>query len=160
MNTININPKKDLIFDIKAREMCKHCKRYGKKATCPPYIESVEYYSKLFPTYQHGIFYYESFPVNDDAMKIGRKSSLIIYNKISSERNALFADGHYFIMGLGAGSCKLCKKCTFPCPMPERSLIPIEATGIDVVKTMNRLGVAVSFPVDRTIFRIGSLFYD
>ena len=43
---IEIIPNEDLIFDDKVKEQCKHCKRFGKKSTCPPFISS-EYYEKL-----------------------------------------------------------------------------------------------------------------
>ena len=160
MRKIEINPNADLIFDPKVREMCKSCKRYGKKATCPPHIESVEYYSKLLPRYSYGTIYYEIFPADGNAIEVGKKSSLKIYKKIASRRKKLFNDGHYLIMGLGAGSCKLCDRCSFPCPLPGEALIPIEATGIDVVRTMKKFGVEVKFPVNDTIYRIGALFYD
>lgn len=160
MKQIKINPKKDLIFDLKVQEMCKSCKRYGKKATCPPYIESIEYYSKLLPKYSYGILYYEIFLVNDDPEEVGKKSSLEICKKITSERNRLFADGHYLMIGLGAGSCKICDSCSFPCHQPGKALIPLEAVGIDVVKTMRKFGVEVKFPVKDTICRIGMLLYD
>jgi len=159
MNQIKINPG-DLIFDPKVREMCKSCKRYGKKATCPPYIEPVEYYNQLIPKYSYGVIYYEIFPTNGNAAEIGKKSSLEIYKKIASERNKLFNDGHYLILGLGAGSCKLCNRCSFPCHQPGKALVPLEATGVDVIKTMKRFGVEVKFPVKDTIYRIGALFYD
>lgn len=160
MKQMKINPKKDLIFDLKVREMCKSCKRYSTKATCPPHIESVEYYSKLFPKYSYGILYYEIFPVDDDAEEVGKKSSLKIHEKITSERNRLFIEGHYLMIGLGAGSCKLCDSCSFPCPQPGKALIPLEATGVDVIKMMKKFGVEVKFPVKDKICRIGVLLYD
>lgn len=160
MEQIEINPNKDLIFDQKVREMCKSCKRHGMKATCPPHIESVEYYSKLLPKYPHGFLYYEIFPVDDDADEVGRKSSLKIHKKVITERASLFAKGHYLIVGFGAGSCKLCDSCSFPCHLPGQALIPLEATGIDVIKMMKKFGIDVSFPVKDLIYRIGMLLYD
>lgn len=155
-----IRPKKDLIFDLKVREMCESCKRYRKKATCPPYIKSVKHYSDLLPRYSHGVIYYEVFPTNKDAMEVGKKSSLKICEKIISERNRLFNDGHYLFLGFGAGSCKLCESCSFPCPQPEKALIPLEATGMDIIKMMKKSGIEIKFPVKDRIYRIGALFYD
>jgi predicted metal-binding protein len=164
LNKIVINPKKDLIFDLKVREMCKQCKRYGKKASCPPYVETVEYYSKLLPTYQNGIIYYKIFPIleDDDPMEVGKESSLEIWRKITSERTKLFNQGHYLIIGFGAGSCKICDECQFPCHTPSRALMPLEATGMDVVKVMKQFNVEVKFPFEqaKTLCRIGAIFYD
>jgi len=162
MKGIKINPKKDLVFDLKVREMCKSCKRYGKKATCPPYVESVKYYSKLLPKYKHGIIYYEKFYVGSKKNWIekGKKSSLEIYKKVICERDKLIETNHYFYIGFNAGSCKLCDECTFPCRSPEKSLIPFEATGVDIVKIMKKQGVSIEFPIETTFYRIGALFYD
>lgn len=155
-----MKPGKDLFFDLKVREMCKSCKRYGKKATCPPYVESVEYYGGLLPKYSCGVLYYEVFPVDDDAAEVGKKSSLEIYRKVTTERAKLFENGHYLMMGLGAGSCKLCDSCSFPCHIPGEALIPIEATGVDVIKMMKKFGIEINFPVKDSIYRIGMLLYD
>jgi predicted metal-binding protein len=160
---IKINPKKDLIFDLKVREMCKSCKRYGKKATCPPHVESFEYYEKLLPQFKNGIIYYKKFNVGNrkNWIKKGKQSSLEIYEKIIYERDRLITiRGHYFFIGFGAGSCKLCDKCTFPCKNPGRSLIPFEATGVDRVRIMENLGVKINVPIKKYFYRIGALFYD
>lgn len=160
MKQITIKPKEDLIFDLKVREMCKWCKRYGKKATCPPHIESVEYYSTVLEKFKHGIIYYDFFPTGGDAEEVGYKSSMEIYKKVTDKRIQLFAEGHYLIMVLGAGSCKLCDRCTFPCHIPDQGIIPVEATGIDVVKMMEQHGVKISFPVSETLIRVGMVLYD
>ena len=160
MEQIAIKPKEDLIFDLKVREMCKWCKRYGKKATCPPYIESVEYYSNVLKRFKHGIIYYDFFPTDGDAEEVGYKSSMEVYEKLTRERTRLFEGGHYLIMILGAGSCKLCDRCTFPCHIPDKGIIPVEATGIDVVKTMERFDVKVAFPIKETLVRVGMVLYD
>lgn len=160
MNRITINPRKDLIFDLKVREMCKSCKRYGKKATCPPYLDSVEYYEGLLPRYKSGILYYKKFTVQNNWVKQGKSSSLEIYEKIILKRRELRKNSHYFLMAFGAGSCKLCDKCTFPCKLPDRSLVPFEATGIDIVKMMMQFDIAIEFPVNNHFYRIGAIFYD
>jgi len=86
----------------------------------------------------------------------------MIHKKIVSERQRLFFEKHYLIIGFGAGSCKLCDKCSFPCCWPDKALIPIEATGIDVIKMMKKFNVDINFPVEKFshICRIGAIFYD
>lgn len=160
MNRLVVKPKEDLIFDLKVREMCRFCKRYGKKATCPPYVGSFGYYSRLLPQYTFGVFYFEKFVIEGDYLELGKRSSLKIYRKILSEREKLFEDGHYFAIGFGAGSCKLCDKCSFPCSAPEKALIPLEATGVNIVKTLGRYGVTLKFPVKKYFYRVGAIFYD
>jgi predicted metal-binding protein len=160
MNTIIINPKTDIVFDDKVREMCITCKRYGKKATCPPHIEETSHYKRLLLSYKYGIIYYDTYKVIVGEQESSRRSSISLHKVILSEKKRIFNEGHYFIFGLGAGSCKLCKKCVFPCAYPEKALIPMEATGIDVVETMRRKGVIIKFPVIDHFYRIGGIFYD
>lgn len=162
MRQISISPMKDLIFDSKVREMCRSCKRYGKKATCPPYVESVGYYQKLLIRYKNGILFFKAYPIDDEDAyeKLSKESSLEMRRKILSERNELFAEGHYFVLGLGAGSCKLCDECSFPCRMPGEALIPLEATGINVVGLLNKFKIKIKFPVKENFYRVGALFYD
>ncbi len=163
MDTITIVPKTDLFFDLKVREMCKWCKRYGKKAFCPPYIKSVEFYSNLLPKYKHGqIFYtFSSSPKKTDK-NYGKESSLAVHSAIASARRKLFSAGHYFINAFGAGSCKLCESCSFPCGHPDNALIPVEATGMDVVKMMNNFKISIKFPAENQsfVYRIGVILYD
>ena len=161
MKSKDIKPSTDLVFSLKAREMCKSCKRYGKKATCPPYIDTMEYYQNLLPMYTYGVLYYERFAVvGEDYKTLSRSSSMGMHEHIMSELARLRGKGCYFMLGLGAGSCKLCKQCEFPCPIPSKSLVPIEATGIDVVETMKRQGVTLTFPVKDYFYRVAAVFYD
>ncbi len=150
-------------FDLKARELCKSCKRYGKKATCPPYIESVEYYKKLLPTFNKGILIVEKFEITNPAdwKELGKNSSLLILNKLKAIRQQLLNKGHFAVI-FSAGSCKYCSdKCTFPCKHPEESAIPLEGTGIDVVYLVSKITkIELKFPVKKFFYRVGMVLYD
>ena len=162
MLTKNFNPEKDLIFDLKAVEACKSCKRYGLTGCCPPNIGEIEYYKKLLRHYKYGTFYIERFPVEDKSKyaEIGKESSLAIHNTLNKERAILLKKGHYFNVILGAGSCKMCEKCTIPCKCPQFRAIPIEATGVNLVKTLDKLGLFIKFPVTSHFYRIGAILWD
>lgn len=161
MKEVKIDPKKDLIFDLKVSEACKFCKRYNSKASCPPHIENIDYYMKLLPTYKYGIIYYESFISSQEEWeKIGKESSLAMHKHLLKVRDELFSSGHYFVTAYGSGSCKICEKCSFPCRFPNKALIPMEATGLNVVELMKRKNIKINFPVTDTIYRIGLILYD
>lgn len=150
-------------FNLKVREACKSCKRYGKKATCPPYLDSIEYYQNLLPKYQKGILFIKQFEIDDinNWQSLGHLSSKVIHNKLLEERDSLLQQGKFPII-FGAGSCKYCSEtCTFPCKYPEKSVIPIEATGLDVVGLTNFLTkIEITFPVKNTFYRVGMMLYD
>ena len=161
MNEIKINVN-DITFDNKTREMCKSCKRYGSKATCPPHVESVEYYEKLFRSFKNIVLYYENFTIQDikEWKTYGKESSLAMHNYLLDKRDELFNNGHYLVCIFGAGSCKLCEKCQFPCIKPNLSVIPLEATGVDIVDLMKKHSIEVKFPVQDNFYRIGVVLYD
>ena len=165
MKEIHIDPSEVFarcdFFDSKVREMCESCKRYGKKATCPPHIEPMGYYMSIIPHFKNGVIYYEKFIIeNDDWAVLGKESSLKIHNKILEERKKLFNSGYYFFVGFGAGSCKRCDQCIFPCRMPDEALIPFEAIGVNIIKLMRVFNVNLKFPVKKHFYRVGAIFYD
>lgn len=162
MNKIEIQPKTDLVFSAKVVEQCKNCKRYNKKASCPPHIASWEHYKKLLPKYEHGILYYEKYKIDDDINweRLGKNSSEELAKVLLDKRLALINAGHYFTIAFGGGSCKQCGACSIPCHYPEKSLIPIEATGLNIVKMMARFGVKIKHPVNKHFYRVGGIFYD
>lgn len=162
MNTIKINPKKDIIFNIKVCEACKSCKRYGLTGCCPPTIGTFEYYKKLLKKYTYGKLFIKKFIIDDlkNWKKLGKQSSLIIHKILLKERQKLINNGHYFNIILGAGSCKYCKECSIPCKLPQFRAIPIEATGINVVTTLKRMNIFIKFPVKTYFYRIGLLLWD
>ena len=149
--------------DVKVREQCKSCKRYGTKATCPPYVESFKYYDTLLFQYDNGCLFVEEFPIDDTAnwQQLGRQSSKVILQTVLEYRNVLLKQGR-FAVGFGAGSCKICNVCRLPnCRFPEKSLIPIEATGINVIKLVKLIAnIEIEFPVVYSFYRIGMLLWD
>jgi predicted metal-binding protein len=159
MKEIKINPKQ-IVFNEKTRLACLSCKNFGTKATCPPYIATTEYFKKIIRAYKNGIIYYELFEADKENWENLRKeSSLKIHKHILDERNKLINASHYFYLALGAGSCKLCPTCSFPCKKPSESLIPVEGTGIDLVATMKKYNIDIKFPIKDSFYRIGIFLY-
>jgi predicted metal-binding protein len=156
------NPESDLVFDLKVVEACKSCKRYGLTGCCPPNIGEIEYYKKLLRHYKYGEFYIERFEVEDADkwVELGKSSSLVIHDALIEAKNKLLNEGHYFNIILGSGSCKKCTKCVIPCVTPQYRAIPIEATGVDVVSTLDKLGLFIKFPVRSHFYRIGAILWD
>jgi predicted metal-binding protein len=149
-------------FDNKVREQCKSCKRYTFKATCPPYCDSIDYYKKLLPTYKNGrLIIYKYTEI--DLIKWeeqGEESSKQTMAHLTALRNELLKLGHCFIVGFSAGSCKNCKECSFPCRFPDKSFVPIEATGLNVIKlTKDITHQNIKFPVIAEFFRIGMMLW-
>jgi predicted metal-binding protein len=161
MREIEFNP--DILknyFDLKVVQACRTCKRYNNSTQCPPNIPSLDYYKELLPTYKNGIIIYERFEISGDWKEQGRSSSLEIHNYLLEKRTHFLNEGHYYSIILGAGSCKLCQTCVYPCKHPDKAIVPIEGCGIDVVALMRSLDEDINFPVKNYFFRIGMILWD
>jgi len=149
-------------FDLKVREQCRSCKRYGA-GQCPPNLPSIDYYKTLLPSYENGVIFYEQFSIsNKDWETLGRKSSLILHKDLLKKRQELLNKGKYYVIVFGGGSCKTCLNCVTPCRQPDKAIVPLEGCGIDVVKLMKHFNIKISFPVENKPFfyRIGLVLYD
>ncbi len=164
MNRITFNPKilKDYFSDF-VRFLCKSCKRYNNKHNCPPFLPSPTYYKQILSNYDYGILIYKKFEIDDikNWKTLGIQSSLEIHNELYLLKNQITSKRKPVL--LSAGSCKLCSECTIPCKHPDKALIPVEATGIDVIKLFKDLtGIELKFPVEEQgyFYRIGLYLYD
>ena len=59
------------------------------------------------------------------------------------------------------GSCKLCKNgCpSDKCNNPYQSRMPMEAVGINVIKTAELVGLKITFPVVDSLYRCGLILW-
>ncbi|MBI9008502.1 MAG: DUF2284 domain-containing protein [Tenericutes bacterium] len=128
---------KEIIFrdEYIAKCAANHCGQYNKKWSCPPAIEEIDFYKKRILSYENILLFSwigkleDNYDVEgmDEARHIIMKLTYILKRKLDSKK--------YDYMLLGAGSCEICKDCTYPnepCRHPELMLIPMEAFGIDV----------------------------
>jgi predicted metal-binding protein len=151
-------------FNQKVRETCRSCKRYGHKSTCPPYVESVAYYQSLLTKYTRGKLFIEKFELKDYTQntwqELGEYSSKQMQETLFNFKIELINQYHFPLL-FGAGSCKNCSKCSFPCAFPDKSLIPIEALGLNVVELVYQLTkIDIIFPVKDFFYRVGMVVWD
>jgi predicted metal-binding protein len=164
MNEIKFNPKiLKNYFDLAVREACRSCKRFGYKNTCPPFIPEINYYKNLLPSYEGGLIIYKKFKIQNinNWQELGKKSSLEIHSYLLNKRNELIKKGFVLNLALTAGSCKLCSKCSFPCAHPDKALIPVEGTGINLIKFMKKFKINIIFPIEKNgyFYRIGMILW-
>jgi predicted metal-binding protein len=163
MLKIEFNPKiLTSYFDNHVREMCKDCKRYNISASCPPFIESLIHYKNFLPTYKLGILVIKKFIIDDikNWKELGINSSEEIRKELIGLKESLNPTEYDYF---GAGSCKNCKQCSFPCRFPNEQLIPIEGTGINVIKLVKDItDIELKFPIEQYgyFYRIGIFLYD
>lgn len=150
-----ISPK-DLIFDEKVLLKCFDCKNYGNKMNCPPNIPQLSYKELVF-SYKKGLLICvkNNFRNRKEFNQVRKISSIKLLETLLDLEKMAFNQGNYFATSFMGGSCKLCDVCSVPCRYPEKARIPVEALGIDLVATLNKLGLKLEFPVKRYLYRVG-----
>ena len=66
----------------------------------------------------------------------------------SLEESAALAAQYSFVLGMGAGTCRRCKSCTYPdapCRFPEDSYSSMEAYGLWVSKVCELSGIPYNY---------------
>ena len=150
----------DVVVDERVRLKClvPRCLRAGETPNCPPNAPELDLVRRAFAGYSWAVLLRcEVGPIEEYAPGSGKtreeKRRVLSYHRQSSdavyglERQA-YKDGFHLAVGLGGGSCKdyLCQGmlCQFldsgRCRFPQRSRPAMEAMGIDVIATIDKVG--------------------
>jgi predicted metal-binding protein len=120
------------------------CGEYGKTATCPPNVPSVEECEKFFLEYQSAaVFHFEK--------KLDRPEERHAWTKklnldlLKLERT-VFLEGHEKAFLLLLDSCNICKQCSgskLECREPKLARPTPDALAMDVYATVRSLGYPI-----------------
>ena len=86
---------------------------------------------------------------------------MMLHHTILDLEKYLWDNNNSTAISFIGGSCKLCKNgCgSEHCNNPYKARSPLEATGLNVVKTAEKCGIDINFPPDGAIIRIGMILY-
>ncbi len=124
-----------LEFMSDVRDMCAadRCRNYGKNWSCPPAFGSLEESVRRASKYKRGILVQTVGNLDDDF----DYETMEATGKIHNARFLTFVDdlkkNISDLLPMGAGTCTLCEKCTYPdepCRFPERMIVSMEAYGL------------------------------
>ena len=138
---------------------CRYgCSQFGTNWSCPPATPELAQSRAIISEYSVALLLVgtqkcTNFYVNNTK----KRSEQVRYWKgtVSLERQ-LFLHGYDKAFSLVAGSCALCKECTYPeaCRFPTEKRPTIESLGIDVIGTLKNLGVDTKVAKDpRELFK-------
>ena len=154
---------KEAVFEENIKMNCFYCGRYGNNWRCPPNIPDNIDYPKMFSEFDGGLFVVQKFDITDPQQFqiIRSESSVIVHKLLLKLEKWMYDHDMPNAVSFGAGSCKLCKGgCgKEKCNNPYMSRSPIEATGVNVVKTAGKYGIEIRFPANETITRVGLLLW-
>lgn len=129
---------KTLIPMEKVREMCAadRCQAYNKNWTCPPNCGTLEECGAKMHSFEHGILLQTIGHMTKDIdSKCYRetehrhmKNFLALAKELRQE--------HPDCLALGAGGCRVCKKCAYPepCRFPDQAYSSMEGYGLFVTQ--------------------------
>lgn len=158
---IFIEPGK-LIFEENVKMNCFYCGKYNNNWKCPPNLPDIDY-KRMMKEFDVGMAVVLSFPIRNENEydKIRNDSSVILHRLLLKLEKWLYQHNSSNALSFIGGSCKICKGgCgKEKCNNPYMSRSPIEAVGINIVKSMKQYDIAVDFPTDRRLKRIGLLLW-
>ena len=152
----------DLVFEENVKMNCYYCGKYGNNWRCPPNLPDVDF-KRMVLEYDKGIFVWNEYEIKDcsDYDKIRNDSSVILHRALLKIEKWLWDNNSSTAISFGAGSCKLCKDgCGKErCNNPYMSRSPLEAAGVNVVKSAKKYGIDITFPTNDMFIRLGLVLF-
>jgi predicted metal-binding protein len=149
-----------IVFEQRIGISCYYCAKYGRNWRCPPHLPNLDFCAAL-SEYKSFLMVYKKFAFKDAVAynEVRRESSLFLHKLLLKAERRLWDKNVSICASFIGGSCKLCKNgCdALRCANPAKARIPLEAIGINVVKTAENAGIDISFPPRDFIMRIGLL---
>ena len=140
-----------LVFREDVRAMCAdgRCRRYGRSWSCPPAIGPVAKLEERARAFARGVLVQTTGALEDefDAGGIAAASQLHKrrFEALARQAKAVSKNA---CLPLGAGSCTLCVRCTYPswpCRHPERVYPSMEACGLLVADVCALAGLGYNY---------------
>lgn len=152
----------ELVFEENVKMNCFYCGKYNNNWRCPPNLPDIDY-PKMMSEYDCGMFVILTYDIKDSAefTMIRNDSSNTLHKILLSLEKWMWEHNGSNAISFIGGSCKLCKGgCgKEKCNNPYISRSPIEATGVNVIKSLQKWGVSITFPTDKHLKRIGLLLW-
>ena len=147
----------DIVFEERVRLKCCHCKNYKEKWTCPGKLPELDY-RKIISEYAHMAVLIGKVPMKGNVTQEQFREAVVKLHKamLYLERE-LFKRNNAMAESFIGCSCQLCEEgcAAEKCRHPEQARVPWDATGCNVVKTLERIGVKVEFPAKEYIYQYG-----
>ena len=150
-----------MIFEERVKMNCFYCGKYNSSWRCPPKIPEIDF-KKMLSEYDSSAFIFVEKPLKDkDYSMVRTDSSVELHRALLECAKWLWENNNSTAVSFIGGSCKLCKNgCPQDrCVNPYESRSPVEALGINVVKSAEQCGINIRFPTREYMLRIGLLLW-
>ncbi len=166
-----------VVIDERVRLKCEvpRCAGYGEYLTCPPHVMSVDRFARILSKYKRCLLVQVEAKHIDSLDKgrnridhallkekreLHRPFKLKLLQVVEAVEAAAFKKGLRFAAGFVGGSCVLCGRCVDDktserCRHPFRARPPMEAVGIDVIKTAENAGLLIHLSSSKNVLWTG-----
>ena len=139
LNTATLMPRQDV------RDMCAadKCGAYQKNWTCPPAVGTIAQCRDRIGQYSRGLLLQTvgqmTKVIDSRCYRETERRHLENLSAIGEELRTVYPD----VLCLGAGGCRVCKRCAYPepCRFPGRAMSSMEAYGLFVTQVCRDAGV-------------------
>ena len=149
-------------FEERVHMQCFYCKNYDLNWKCPPRIPKIDY-EKVIREYDRGAFVKIELPFDEENFPdVRARSTNELHQALLYLERYLWEQDCPMALSFLGGSCKLCKNGCNPvrCSNPYQARVPLEATGVNVLKTVEeQTGIHLGFPPKNTLKRVGLLLW-
>lgn len=139
---------KDLVAREEVRSMCaaNTCQMYGHSWACPPACGDIADFQEKMTSYDHCLVVQTVAQMEDEFdFEVMAESGQRQQDRVHGLAEAIDAAGlSAEVMVLSAGTCTLCKECTYPdapCRFPDKRLVSMEAAGLVVSEVCTKAGI-------------------
>lgn len=141
---VELDPQQ-LVAREDVRAMCREdrCGAYNKNWTCPPVIGSVEQCQQQMRQYKRGILLqtvgHMSKAVDTKCYRETEQRHMKSFLSLSEAIRRVYSDA----LCLGAGGCRVCRKCSYPepCCFPGKAVSSMEGYGLFVTQVCRDAGI-------------------
>jgi len=183
-----VSPDKMVVEDRVVFKCRSGCHMYGHKFVCPPFTPTPDEFRKILKEYKkilivkfhadaeaeedvgRSLLKNQCAPDTPPDLRERTKKFWEIWNgdkrrillaMLELEKSA-FNRGYTLAFAMTAGSCTLCEKCNMDgtCTHPTMARYSDHALGVNVRKTLKRVGMAIKFPFEKHPEGIGMLLID
>jgi predicted metal-binding protein len=177
-----IIPAKMVVIDERVRLKCEvpRCAGYGRYLTCPPYVMPVDIFREVLSRYKWCLLVQvEAKDINSmdkgkgridhtilkENKELHRPFRLKLLQIVEAVEAAAFKKGLYLAAGFIGGSCVLCDECVNEktsevCRHPFRARPPMEAVGINVIRTVKKAGLSIQLSSSKNVIWTGLVLLD
>lgn len=144
------------------REMCNadKCMIFGKNWGCPPHCGTVQECQEKMHSYKIGILLqttgHMTKSIDSKCYRETERRHLENFYALADKVRQEYPNA----LCLGAGGCRICKKCAYPeeCRFPEKAMSSMEGYGLFVTQVCRDVGVPYYYG-ERTITYSACILY-